>query len=241
MYGWVHRCLKETIIKLCGEEKWQEILQKSGIVNKLDVSSKDSYNEDAEYFALLNTTLEVLPHITEEALYNLYGDYFIKYVEDNGYESYLKTFGDTLFDLLNNMNRLHTHLACSMEKMKIPIINCTDCDEEGSFTLHYSSPRGSRLTGMLVGLVKSVGRSYFSVRVTLQELVRQGDANGSPSTIWKVCYTFYCNINICVCKCDLILYCLQVKQSKLGLKKMNSGIADFFTPPTKRSASYTLL
>jgi hypothetical protein len=116
----------------------------------------------------------------------MYGDYFISYVLNEGYEKYLLTFGDTLCELMNNMNKLHAHVASTMENAKMPSIHCEKCDEEDTFFLHYSSPRGGGLACLMVGMVKSVAKSYFSREVTLTELARQGDAAGSPATIWKV-------------------------------------------------------
>ena len=187
MYGWVHNCLKETIVNLVGEDKWNEICLRAAVTeDKVGLFEKTQYSADEEYFSLVKAALEVLPHLSEQDLYDMYGDYFISYIQNNGYEAYLLTFGDNLFDLLNSMNNLHAHLACSMDKMRMPIINCHKCGERNSFTLHYSSPRGDRLAGMLVGLVKSVARTYFSQHVSFHELARQGDAAGSPCTVWKV-------------------------------------------------------
>jgi guanylate cyclase soluble subunit beta len=189
MYGWVHNCLKESLLALCGESKWREICEKAG----LDVSAavqKDTYVDDERYFALVDAALEMLPHMTSQDLYDLYGDHFILYLENNGYDTYLHTFGDTLFDLLNNVNRLHSHLACSMDKMKVPSISCQECagkDSKDCFTLRYSSPRGARLKGMLVGLVKSLARQYFQSTVELTELTNEIDQTTSnPMTIWEV-------------------------------------------------------
>ena len=159
MYGWIHNCFKEATINLCGEEKWQEICAKAG-VESTENSGKTSYILDSQHFALVSAALELLPHISEQELYDIYGNYFISYLQKNGYEAYLLTFGDTLYELLNNMNKLHSHLATSMDKMKIPIIQCKKCDERDTFLLYYSSPRGARLACLLVGLVKSVARTY---------------------------------------------------------------------------------
>ena len=187
MYGWIHNCLKEATLNLCGEEKWNEICIKAGVVDeKVSKHNKTTYIGDDEHFALVEAALEVMPHISEQDLYDIYGHYFITYVQKNGYESYLLTFGDTLFELLNNMNRLHAHFACLMDKMKVPSIHCEESDEDHTFILHYSSPRGDRLTSLLVGMVKSVARTYFSTEVSMKELARQGDALGSLSTVWKV-------------------------------------------------------
>jgi guanylate cyclase soluble subunit beta len=187
MYGWIHKILRDAIVNLRGAEKWNEICMHAGVgEDKLSSCDNTTYIGDTEYFALITATLELLPDVSEQALYDIFADDFISYLQKNGYEPYLRTFGDTLFELLDNMNRLHAHLACSMEKMQIPSIHCEACEEKNSFFLHYSSPRGDRLTCLLVGLVKTVARTYFSREVTLTELARQGDAAGSPATIWKV-------------------------------------------------------
>ena len=184
MYCWIHNCLKETIINLCGEETWNLICAKAGVATD-EVSKLESTTYE-EYFAIVAAALEVLPHISEQDLYDMYGDNFISYIQKKGYEKYLLTFGDTLYELLNNMNKLHAHVACTMDKLKMPIIHCKECDEKDTFFLHYSSPRGDRLACMLVGVIKSVARTYFCREVTLTELARQGDAAGAASTIWKV-------------------------------------------------------
>jgi hypothetical protein len=153
-----------------------------------------------------------MPHISEQDLYDIYGNYFITYLQKNGYEAYLLTFGDTLFELLNNMNKLHAHFATSMDKMITPMINCEECEEKDTFLLFYSSPRGTRLACLLVGMIKSLARTYFSTEVSLQELARQGDASGSPSTIWKV------RAGQCCC---VVLCCLHVNEWCVGCSHLS--------------------
>ena len=42
------------------------------------------------------------------------GTYFIQYLREMGHEKLLRCLGNSLFEYINNMNRLHSHLKRSI-------------------------------------------------------------------------------------------------------------------------------
>jgi hypothetical protein len=50
----------------------------------------------------------------------VYGDYFYSFVMKNGYEGLLGVQGETVFNFLCNINRLHKHLAHNLPQLIAP-------------------------------------------------------------------------------------------------------------------------
>ena len=132
-------------------------------------------------------------------------DYFVQYVQDNGYSNVLECLGSNLRDWLSNLNSLHDHLQASYPKGFVAPVFWSEDDNDdensggssdgnnrnnnrnnGAILVHYFSHRGSLLVPLVVGLIKRIAREYFSIEINMEQLQLQDESQGVKNTTWRV-------------------------------------------------------
>ena len=122
------------------------------------------------------------------------GNYFIDYVQDNGYSNVLECLGSNMRDWLSNLNTLHDHLQASYPKGFVAPVFWSedDLESEGAILVQYYSQRGTLLVPLVVGILKRIARSYFEIEIELDQLALQDEAidgtNGQTykQTVWRI-------------------------------------------------------
>lgn len=159
------------------------------------------YYPDSDTVELVVAASQVLGISVDDVLH-AFGDYFIDYVQDNGYSNVLECLGKNLRDWLSNLNSLHDHLQASYPKGFVAPVFWSEDDpdsnpEEGAILVYYYSQRGSLLVPLVVGVLKKIAKVYFEIeinldQVALQDEVKEGmEDNEGPDTthkhtLWKV-------------------------------------------------------
>jgi Haem-NO-binding len=200
MFGWINDCTECLVVSKFGEEKWHKIKEKANC-NVVDGGFlRYKYYPDSDTVALVVAASEVLGISVDDVLH-AFGDYFIDYVQDNGYSNVLECLGGNLRDWLSNLNSLHDHLQASYPKGFVAPVFWSEDDpsssaEEGAILVYYYSQRGCLLVPLVVGLLRKLARSYFGIeicldRLTLQDeviedLAQSGEHKTHPHTSWRV-------------------------------------------------------
>jgi hypothetical protein len=154
------------------------------------------YYPDADTVQLVVAASEVLGIRVDDVLH-AFGDYFIDYVQDNGYSNVLECLGSNLRDWLSNLNSLHDHLQASYPKGFVAPVFWSEDDpdssaEEGAILVHYYSQRGTLLVPLVEGVLKRIARTYFSIEIELDQIALQDEqiegTNGQThkQTVWRV-------------------------------------------------------
>lgn len=142
MYGWIHTCLEKLILTRFGEVVWQNIKNEAKCSYKNGEFLRYDMYTDEQTFALVGASCKVL-NLDMDAVLEVFGDYFMEYVRDEGYLNMLTLLGSNLREWLVNVNDLHKHLKNSLPDAKFPDFWCTDDDEPDgiheSMILHYYS------------------------------------------------------------------------------------------------------
>lgn len=130
---------------------------------------------------------EVL-NLSVDQVLHAFGDFFVSYVQDNGYSNVLECLGNNLRDWLSNLNALHDHLQASYPRGFIaPVFWSQDDNEhEGALLVQYYSRRGSLLVPLVVGLIKRIAVSYFDVEIDMELLQLQGETEEAKHTSWRI-------------------------------------------------------
>lgn len=173
MYGMVNNAIKHLILDEHGQDTWSQVFEGSAL------SSDDFYQmeqyEDADSVALVvsaSNILEVSPAAFLEAL----GVYWITYAMNSDYGDLLEMAGESLPEILDNLDSMHTRVGDSFEALQPPSFWCTDL-EENSLHLHYASDRDG-LSPMVVGLIKGLGLLFdLECEVTHAESAADGAAH----------------------------------------------------------------
>ena len=181
MYGMVNNAIKQLIIENHGQETWARVFQDSNL------SSDDFYHmeqyEDSDSVALVvsaSTILEMTPPAFLESL----GIYWITYAMNSDYGDLLEMAGDSLVEVLENLDSMHGRVGDSFEALRPPSFWCTDV-QDNSLHLHYASEREG-LSPMVVGLIKGLGL-HFGLDCKVENIASVTD--GADHDIFSVTYT----------------------------------------------------
>jgi len=157
MYGLVHIGLRDLIIDSHGEEQWQNVFKHSEL-HEDDFISMQSYPDELTY-KLVAAAVEKLS-ISAEKLLIEFGKHWVLHTGPDTYGSILNMSGDSLPELLANLDDLHVHLSNIMPNLKPPSFQCEQVTEH-SMLLHYRSSRQG-LTPMVLGLLEGIGERFHT-------------------------------------------------------------------------------
>mmetsp|Transcript_702 Transcript_702/g.1473 ORF Transcript_702/g.1473 Transcript_702/m.1473 type:complete len:467 (+) Transcript_702:163-1563(+) len=187
MFGWINDCTECLVLTKFGEETWQQIKEKAGCEVQDGGFLRYKYYPDSDTVNLVVAASEVLGIGVDDVLF-AFGDYFIDYVQENGYSNVLECLGSNLRDWLANLNSLHDHLQASYPKGFVAPVFWSEDDEEskeGAILVHYFSQRGSLLVPLVVGVIKKVALCYFDIEINMDQLQLQ-DENEAKHTSWRI-------------------------------------------------------
>jgi len=189
MFGWINDCTECLVLTKFGEEKWHEIKEKAGCEVQDGGFLRYKYYPDSDTVGLVVAASEVLGIGVDDVLM-AFGDYFIDYVQENGYSNVLECLGSNLRDWLSNLNSLHDHLQASYPKGFVAPVFWSEDDEEltttdGAILVHYFSHRGSLLVPLVVGVIKKLSKCYFDIEINMDQFELQ-DENEANHTSWRI-------------------------------------------------------
>jgi guanylate cyclase soluble subunit beta len=157
MYGLIHNSLRDMIRTHLGDDEWAVIMQTAGLSGK-DFLSLKSYDDNV-VLLLIGVTHARTGRSFDELLYD-FGWHFIKRTAFAHYAGVLNMHGETLWELLANLNHMHDRIASSFPDYRPPSFQLLPT-EENTYELIYSSSRQG-LTAFVRGLLDGLA-DYYSV------------------------------------------------------------------------------
>lgn len=153
MYGLVNQGVKSFIIQNFGESKWTEICKRADVSDD-DYTLLTTYPDEITY-KLVGAISEEL-NITSEQALEAYGQYWIIFAAESGYENLLSMFGPDFKSCVQNLDHMHEHMGSFMPGIKAPSFKMHD-SFDNTIIVDYISERSglaSFVKGLLVGLLK---------------------------------------------------------------------------------------
>uniref|UniRef100_A0AC35U7X7 Guanylate cyclase n=1 Tax=Rhabditophanes sp. KR3021 TaxID=114890 RepID=A0AC35U7X7_9BILA len=168
MLGYIHLVLKDLVICHQGQALWDKIALEHNLDDDFCSHAKSFKDEDT--FLVIGVVARELNLSLADAL-EAYGEHFIVFVMNNGWDTILNCVADDVFNFLNTVTYLHTFMDTltfkgSLEK---PSFYC-EINRDNSLKLHYYSHRNG-LDTLVIGLVRKAVKELFNidVLVTLNE------------------------------------------------------------------------
>jgi hypothetical protein len=155
MYGLVNKALKEFMIRQYGKPMW-EALQKTLALPESHFISLES-NPDQVTFQILQKMSE-MTGAPMDSLAEQLGEFFLEFSGKEGFEDLFDLAGDSLPDMLENLNELHFRVKALMPNLNPPRFEVSDRTEH-SLKLHYYSSRDG-FTPFLIGTLKALSKRY---------------------------------------------------------------------------------
>lgn len=174
MYGLVHTAMRDMIIRDFGEDRWANILQKANVGEEA-FTPMESY-DDAITLQLVGAASEELSLPAADCL-RAFGKFWVLDTAAKYYGgAMLSGYGDTVWDLLENLDHMHDRMASTFQGYNPPSFQLENTDD-GSHLLHYRSSRQG-LAPLVEGLIDGLAERFnadISYEIASSELVDGGD------------------------------------------------------------------
>lgn len=176
MYGKIHVCLKNLVLTKFDEETWNKILKESEFDETTDFLMFKSY-PDERTMKLITSVCNV-SGLPIETVLEVFGQCWLTFCMDNGYEEMLRTLGADFTSFVQNLDALHAHLSRTYTKLLYPSFRC-ETNNDGTLTLHYYSKRVG-LYYIVLGIIPSLARVLYDqkAQITLDQVIKQDKDNG---------------------------------------------------------------
>lgn len=178
MYGLINNSLKDMIREKFGEEKWQEVLEASGVPEDSFLTMR-SYDDELTY-ALAGAASEILGAPVDACL-EMFGEYWVLETASKSYGVLLDAAGGDMIEFLGNMNGLHDRITSTFLNYVPPEFHVQEQDH--GYEIHYVSKRKG-LTPFVVGLLKGLA-IRFGHRLSILDQ-RELDAEPGTHTVFHV-------------------------------------------------------
>ncbi len=164
MHGIVNKAMEDMVVHLRGPATWDSVKRLAGVELASFVDSR-SY-DDAVTDRLVAAAARLFSLEVDEVL-EAFGEYWMLYTADRGFDDFLQDAGSDLFEVLRNADAMHVRLENTFPAVVMPRISI-ECIDAETATLHYRSDRPG-LAPMLVGIVKGLG-ARFGTPVRIERL-----------------------------------------------------------------------
>lgn len=165
MYGFVNQAIKEFVVDYHGEEVWHRIQDTAGTA-KCPFISGHIYEDQLTYDLVDAITKEL--HVSADQALEVFGEYWVKFVEGQGFGALLTSNGRDFREFLANLDQFHARVANSYPKCQPPSFEYED-RADGGIDLYYSSERPG-LAPMVLGIIQGLAKWYGEeIEVELRE------------------------------------------------------------------------
>ena len=178
MYGIVNKAIQDLVIFNFGEEKWEAILERSGIEEDFFISS-EAYDDDITFQLAVAVSKEM--DMTLEEVLVAFGEWWVIKTTKEKYGGLMESGGSTLKEFLENLPLFHNRVMLIYPKLTPPEFKVSNVSEN-SLNLHYFSKREG-LQEFVRGLIQGLGK-MFNTPTTI-ELLQTRDS-GDSHEIFKV-------------------------------------------------------
>ncbi|XP_064632525.1 guanylate cyclase soluble subunit beta-2-like [Lineus longissimus] len=186
LYGQIHLCVQSLIEQKFGEEAWLRVLAKSEMDDTHDFMTFHRYDDALSVKLIVSASEELGIPLT--TVLEVFGEFFLEYCLSIGYDKMLLTLGGDFVTFMQNLDSFHALLSMTYTDLDAPSFR-VDTNDDGSFDLHYYSPRHG-LYPIVSGLLGAVGRRLFDTVVTatigLVELERTSDTLEQQHVVFHI-------------------------------------------------------
>ncbi|MBL0316187.1 MAG: heme NO-binding domain-containing protein [Flavobacteriales bacterium] len=155
MYGIVNKAIEELVKENFGEDKWQIILEKSGIDAEFFISN-EPYDDDITFKLAMTISSEMNMSLRDVLI--AFGEWWILKTAKERYGYLLASGGNNFRDFIINLPIFHNRIIMMYPKLSPPEFKVTDIQEQ-DLKLHYISTRKG-LSDFVYGLISGLGKFY---------------------------------------------------------------------------------
>lgn len=169
MYGMVNRAIKQYIEAHFDTATWSQVKKRAQLLED-DFIGMDQYDDSVS--VNLVVALSEVENLTPANVLERIGEFWIDFAYRSDYGPLIDMAGDTLPEVLMNLDDLHVRVGESFEDLKPPSFWCTEVTDT-SLVLHYSSEREG-LSPMVIGLIKGLG-NHLGISCAIEQIVQRSE------------------------------------------------------------------
>jgi Haem-NO-binding len=180
MYGIVNKAIQDLVTANFGEEKWEVILEKSGIEEDFFISS-EAYDDDITFKLAIAVSEEM--NMTVNEVLVAFGEWWVLKTTKEKYGGLMESGGSNFKEFIVNLPLFHNRVMLIYPKLTPPEFKVSEVSEN-SLNLHYYSKREG-LQEFVRGLIQGLG-IMFNTSVTIELLQTRdlGDSHEIFKVIW---------------------------------------------------------
>lgn len=178
MYGIVNKSIQDLVITNFGKEKWEVILEKSGIEEDFFISS-EAYDDDITFKLAIAVSEEM--NMTVNEVLVAFGEWWVLKTTKEKYGGLMESGGSNFKEFIVNLPLFHNRVMLIYPKLTPPEFKVSEVSEK-SLNLHYYSKREG-LQEFVRGLIQGLGIMFNTE--TKIELLQTRDL-GDDHEIFKV-------------------------------------------------------
>lgn len=155
MYGLIHRAVRDMVITGFGDERWNRILHDANATEE-HFMSMQAY-DDSVVLALVGSACKELnmePAVVLEA----FGRHWIADTAKKTYSNMLKSYGDNLWEFLENLNFMHDRISTSFPAFRAPMFELERLSDTEGRLVYISTRQG--LTPFVIGLLRGLAIEF---------------------------------------------------------------------------------
>ena len=163
MKGTIVLCIADLVMQVGGEQKWREILRRSGLPEDLQLTTISDVDDEIIQKVLKNIG-EVL-HLSFQQIIDAFGDYWVNVYAPKYYKAYYYGINSAKA-LIMGVDTIHEQVTKIIPNAHPPRFDVEEIDEK-TLNVHYKSPR--KMIDFYIGLVKGVGK-FFKTSLQVKKL-----------------------------------------------------------------------
>ncbi|KAI1727011.1 heme NO binding associated domain-containing protein [Ditylenchus destructor] len=165
MFGFIHECMRQMMVRSYGDEFWKEAMQKAGFESGKENIVNHHY-PDTDTYAIMDTICQ-LAKVQKENMWETFGGFLIEYAMETGWDEMVRCMSPNLNGFLNNLDSLHYFIDHVVYKANLrgPSFRCEESGD-GSIVLHYFTGR-SGLYPIVKGVIREVARRVFNIDISM--------------------------------------------------------------------------
>lgn len=175
----IHKSIHCMVVRQLGEESWGKIASKAGVDEK-HLLSMESYDDHIVY-DLVDAAAYYM-QLKPDQLLRGFGQHFVSETLSENYQNLLRSYGKSSFELLDNLNLLHTTIKTTFTGYNPPSFSVRYITSD-EIDLIYKSDRIG-LTPFVRGLLAGIADLFGETLTITYE--KKHDVSTGEQTLFRI-------------------------------------------------------
>ncbi|XP_032456579.1 soluble guanylate cyclase 89Da [Nasonia vitripennis] len=180
MYGMLLESIQHFVQLQYGEDLWLDVLERAGVKHTV-FNTRQIYPD--ELMTKLASGLAVHTCETVDRVMQYFGECFVRFFSNLGYDWTIKATGRYFCDFLQSVDNIHMQMRFTYPKMKSPSMYLTHVDPHGVVLVYRSTRQG--FTHYFMGQLFQIAKELYETTLDIRVLESSNNIPGTRSVMVK--------------------------------------------------------